>query len=164
MKSAVEASKFFELKKAVYSLVSLDVKGNENRSLLHLAAIASNAMLDIPLPRTATAFPNHAVISLLLEVGAPPMAMDKEGNTPLHLAAWNKDRDTCELLLKHGAHLDARNNNGETAIVLLNKQMKQLDPMTHIRLQCLCARTILKEQIHFDGCLSKQLERFVKIH
>jgi len=164
MESRVLDSQFIDLQKAVYSLVSLDVKGNENRSLLHLAAIASNAILDIPLPPTPTTFPNFDVISLLLEMGASPMAMDKERNTPLHLAARKKDRNTCELLLKHGAHLDARNNKGQTAIELLSKQAKQLHPMTHISLQCLCARTIIGEQIHFDGCLSKQLERFIKIH
>lgn len=63
----------------------------------------------------------------LLERGADANAADERGNTPLLTAAQfafdNRDTAVCsellELLLRAGARLDARNQSGQTALLLL---------------------------------------------
>jgi ankyrin repeat protein len=48
-----------------------------------------------------------AVISLLLEQGADPNALDKNKQNPLHYATKFALKEVCELLLDHVAHRDA---------------------------------------------------------
>lgn len=49
-------------------------------------------------------------------------AHDQEGNTPLHFALKNKNYKTAFNLIKHGADVNATNNNGETALHIVSKQ------------------------------------------
>ncbi|EAX82386.1 hypothetical protein TVAG_527750 [Trichomonas vaginalis G3] len=41
---------------------------------------------------------------------------NKKGETPLHFAAFNKNKKTVELLISHGINIIEKNNNGETAL------------------------------------------------
>ena len=52
---------------------------------------------------------------LLEQYGADPNIADRNGDRALHFAG---DARTIELLLKHGADVDARNNKGETALMM----------------------------------------------
>jgi len=56
-----------------------------------------------------------AVVDLLLSHGAKPNAR-ADGWTPLHNAAFYGVRCSIELLLKHGADVDARDNEGNTPL------------------------------------------------
>ena len=69
-------------------------------------------------------FPSVPAISLLLECGADPNAVDSEGNTALHTAALNKPAKPAviQALLDHGAHFDRVNNDKKAFANLLNKQ------------------------------------------
>lgn len=80
-----------------------------------------------PLWRAARSSDARAV-ALLLEAGASPSLPDRDGNTPLLLAAgvtWRDDLvptteqesvDTVKLLMEAGASLSERNSLGETAL------------------------------------------------
>jgi uncharacterized protein len=57
-------------------------------------------------------------VNFLLARGAQTEMKDKEGNTPLILAAQLSDVEAVRLLLRHGAQVNARNSRGETPLIL----------------------------------------------
>jgi ankyrin repeat protein len=56
-----------------------------------------------------------AVAELLVQAGADPNATDKTGMTPLIEAAW--DEGAVAVLIAHGANVNARSSDGETALI-----------------------------------------------
>jgi len=53
----------------------------------------------------------------LLELSADPLATDANGNTALHLTSWSAaGRSTIQVLLNHGASVNATNEAGETPL------------------------------------------------
>ena len=57
----------------------------------------------------------------LLEAGLSPNARNKEGNTPLHLAAQHQAYEVIPLLLAAGADHQAKNEEGRTPVRLLRQ-------------------------------------------
>lgn len=60
---------------------------------------------------------NAAMVEFLLESGANPLAMDNEGNMPLHLLVRQRDAETLkciDLLMAKGADVNAVNNQMRT--------------------------------------------------
>lgn len=53
------------------------------------------------------------ICKLLLDHGAS-LVLGKDGDTPLHFAAYHYRNDICKLLLNRGANFTARNNRGKT--------------------------------------------------
>ena len=67
----------------------------------------------------AGGFWNHEDIArYLVEKGANLNQVDKNGDTPLHIAAYNGRKDLCAFYLDHGAKLEAKNNDGFTPFLL----------------------------------------------
>jgi ankyrin repeat protein len=62
------------------------------------------------------------LMRMLLEAGADPNEVDAEGNTPLMNVCFNEslpfdeNAEAVDLLLRHRARADARNNTGQTAV------------------------------------------------
>jgi ankyrin repeat protein len=57
------------------------------------------------------------IIKMLLEKGLDPNAVDRDGRTAVMLAALNGLIITIELLLKHGVHINRRDEKGCTALM-----------------------------------------------
>jgi ankyrin repeat protein len=57
-----------------------------------------------------------ALVNRLLELGADPRSAEDDGFTALHGAAWFYNYAVCELLLEHGAPVNAINEKGRTAL------------------------------------------------
>lgn len=155
----------FELKKLVYYLVHLNAHGNDNFSPLHLACSKDTSTVG---RYPVCTFPTVDVVSLLLEVGASPNAIDTYGNTPLHISMKNKpcNREIVTALLKAGAHLDAVNFERKTAADLLS-DIAIYDivcPVNYLSLQCLCAKKIKETGLMYKDSVSSKLENFVDIH
>ena len=136
-------------------------------SLLHIAVReASSLFSDTRVPHMSS----RVVVELLLEAGAPVNAVNREGDTPLHLAVFNQpatmrgdDKDWSEVidaLLEHGAHIDKPNKAGKTAQDFLPADVV----FKHTRLECLAARAIRASKLPYRGILPTMLADFVDEH
>lgn len=120
-------------------------------------------------------FPDHSVVSILLDVGSNVNAVDLERNTPLHTAARNDlrtkgVREVLGELLRAGAHLDARNGEGKTAVNILGgwERIREAlggdSPLKYVSLKCLAARKIVQSGINYKGQLPSRLDAFICLH
>lgn len=97
---------------------------NESRTALHLACRRGDADQGQLLRNYGSAPAggnkpacNAAMVEFLLENGANPLAMDQEGNMPLHLLVKQRDAETIrciDLLIAKGADVNAVNNQMRT--------------------------------------------------
>ena len=60
---------------------------------------------------------NKAFVSALVDMGADPAGRDGDGNTLLH--KLGNDPEVADFLLAHGVDINARNTDGETALLIL---------------------------------------------
>ncbi|KAA3676297.1 uncharacterized protein DEA37_0009710, partial [Paragonimus westermani] len=140
--------------KQVYRLIRLDPRVHDGQSLVHLACS----------PETSTVgrfvichFPNTAVLNLLFQLGANPNCMDVHGQRPL-LSVLSSRRfllaeqaSLVHLLVQNGAHLDAVNKNGLTALApqfvsVLSKS--GLSILEHTTLACQASRVARRAGLH----------------
>jgi ankyrin repeat protein len=56
------------------------------------------------------------LLNLLMDMGADVKTQDISGTTPLHLAALNNHKEIAEQLIRKGAEIDARNEDGKTPL------------------------------------------------
>lgn len=70
----------------------------------------------------AAHFNEQGIISLLIDVGADPNIVDKEGNTALVHAIKNSNYDVVKYLSEAQQNLDLKNKDGETALVIATRQ------------------------------------------
>jgi ankyrin repeat protein len=59
-----------------------------------------------------------ATVACLIEAGADPNALDKNGATPLHRAVRTRCAAAVKVLLENGAHPRRKNKNGSTPMLL----------------------------------------------
>ena len=76
---------------------TIEAQDNDKRTPLHLAM-----------------WSNTNIVPALLDAGANPNALDRLGETPLHLAAHACRPEMISLLLKHGASVGLVNASGRT--------------------------------------------------
>ncbi|OON19220.1 ankyrin repeat protein [Opisthorchis viverrini] len=158
----------------VYRLVRLDPRVHHGHSLLHLASS----------PETSTVgrfiichFPNVAVLNLLFQLGADPNCVDVDGQRPLMCVLSHRRLQTEEqaslvaLLIRNGAHLDATNKDGVSALdsqfrhVLVKSGLCILD---HITLACQAARVARRSGFNARNAscfnLPDNLWSFIEMH
>jgi len=92
--------------------------------LLHVCQRALVTPDVAPLVRVARA---------LIALGADVEASGPRGDTPLHAAARSGSLALVELLLGHGAQVDARNHNGHTPLVSVRSSPIAIDPIPRLR-------------------------------
>jgi hypothetical protein len=114
-------------------------------------------------------------VEVLIECGAKVMSIDHCKNTPLHaVCSLPVSDDLSEeekfkiinLLLNHGAHIDARNKLGHTPLELLGDKKCNFicNPVKHITLQCLASQIICKYNIPYNKYVPKDVANFIRFH
>ena len=86
----------------------------------------------------AAGYKKVAIVRYLLKQGANVHLLDRNNNTVLHHATFNRDRERrhdstpnqktaiVRLLLKHRARVNLKDNNGKTASMYATQRMKML--------------------------------------
>ncbi|XP_060651199.1 LOW QUALITY PROTEIN: protein fem-1 homolog CG6966 [Drosophila nasuta] len=150
---------------ALFRLNRLKVHVRSGRTALHYACYREGTLVG---RYPSCQFPSASLAKALLEVGADPNEVDDAGNTPLHLAATLEPyvEPLAHTLLEGGAHLDTKNDAGETFESLLAPTLlhKIIDPMKYTSLACLAARTIKKHGIKYEETVPAALYEFIELH
>ena len=120
--------------------------------------------------------PLHKAIALFLDLGCPVHCEDESGNFPLHLAVKLQE-DTAPLciktLLEYGAHIDAVNFDGKTALDLAlqdetpQKAVRgelQRNVSQFLSLQCLASRAVVRYCNGYASVLPPRLIEYVSWH
>ena len=159
------ADQLHTFKKNVYDLVCMKPVGAKGFTLLHLACSKDTTNVG---RYPVCSFPSLPVIELLMQVGADVAAVDEDKNTPLHIAAANRQCrvEVVNVLLQNGGHLDACNADRKTPLNLI-RSISKVDigsPLEYLTLQCLAARRIVKSAIPYKGLVHKKLEGFIEMH
>lgn len=71
------------------------------------------------LQYAATIHGSRTIMEILIAIGIPLNQKTAKGDTALHLAAQNSNIQAMKVLIKAGAELGIRNNDGKTALQLL---------------------------------------------
>ena len=113
-------------------------------------------------------------VKLLLGAGFNVNAMNKKGNTPLHIAANFKPRsgkiclvaEILQVLIDGGAHHDFVNNDSKTPMDMAktDEAHMTLSESRNLELQCISARAVRKFGIPYLGVVPRTLEKYINMH
>lgn len=145
----------FRLRKAMFELVKVDLRGRDEKTLLHYSC---QPLYSTPLASESRDYatsivpllPNYDVTRILCKVGADTNAKDKNGNTPLHILSEHfllKQTSILKLLLKHDAHYDTVNQYKKTFMDILQDRLTlyaQSDPSTEKRDGLMLLRCVVR--------------------
>ncbi|KAK3593787.1 hypothetical protein CHS0354_014329, partial [Potamilus streckersoni] len=145
-------------------------------TLLHYAVDFETGTLNNTI-RTLVSFPNADLCALLLESGADEdvNSSNQQGRGPLHLIARYSNsvtdlqclRRILNLLIEHGAHIDASDNEGRTPLEVCATTVAEVILRRHqrnITLKCLAARILRALKIQVGDGISSELNNFIKMH
>jgi len=160
------------LRRKIHRLVhEMDPRTNSRDSLLHLAVCRSNSLKAHNFfedgGSVGNLFPSLSVAKLLLECGARVNATNNLYSTPLHTASLtpNFNQEVVELLLRHGAHIDMKNEKNERPSDLLAANRASTVSITRfLSLKCLCAQVISDNKLPYKGEVPEILETFIEAH
>jgi hypothetical protein len=168
-----------QLCQVLENFVRIEKLRNGFSSLLHLAIESFvTTRLNISIRKK--------IIQLLLDSGADPKIVDRNGKSPLHLLAENCQPnstktffDVFQAVLEAGSHLDQATPNGKTVLTIMRDKKKlfidnlTLDPRvdfwinTVMPLECFCAQKIMQENVVFEDeehRLPLCLQQFIEEH
>jgi len=158
------------MKNLISKTLKINPRDSNGDTLLRWPPTRKNTFGAPPPTATDTApsvFPNSDVIELLLECGASVDAMNYNGNCPIHIASikQNFNLKIIKALLRYGDHIDRRSLLGNLPYkLILSLSDCTINPLNHMTLQCLAARVIVENQIHYKNEIPQSLEDFIQIH
>ncbi|KAL3867107.1 hypothetical protein ACJMK2_044337 [Sinanodonta woodiana] len=145
-------------------------------TLLHFAVDFETGTFNDAI-RTIVSFPNADLCALLLECGADSdvSSSNQQGRGPLHLIARYSNsvtdlqclRKILHLLIEHGAHVDATDNEGRTPLDVCATTVAEVILKRHqrdITLKCLAARILHARKIQVADGISTELNNFINRH
>lgn len=149
------------LKKLIKTILELELRDSRGDTLLHLVLNDYNIMEGIIL------FPNTGVAQFLLECGANVESVNYDFSTPLHIVTfinssllYSPEPNIVHLLLKYGAHIDRRNDNGYTPI----PSWTDNNVFQYVTLKCLAARKIVEKQIPYPENIPVSIKNYIRMH
>lgn len=118
VKGQMKCEEEMVFKKVLYAFVQCDPRGKKMKTPLHLACGRDSSYQSLRFPLCD--FPMPEMVKVLIEVGSDVNQVDDENNTPLHDSSNYKPfkKPIFKLLLENGAHLDVKNDKGETPFTL----------------------------------------------
>lgn len=143
--------------------------------LQNLPENSSGACKDIATSK----LPLHKAIAMLLDHGCSVHCEDDEGNFPLHLAVQLKEDSALNCvrtLIEYGAHVDAVNFDGHTALSLAREgvgfenlgseivQELEKASVRQLSLQCLASGAVVKNGVDYVSILPRKLVEYVSWH
>lgn len=124
--------------------------------------------------------PLGKAVAMLLEQGCSLNVENEDGNFPLHLAVMLNEDSSLEVvktLLEYGAHFDAVNYSGQTALDIARQPdtgyaelraqtINELERATwrHLTLQCIASHAVVRYKIDFMAILPRNVSEFVSWH
>ena len=163
-----------QLYRAVYNFLQTKPHLENGRTPLHICCDSESNNNNIKL-KNEVEFPSMNLCKALTACGANVNAQDENNDTPLHALAKCDNFDSNFLsemiscLVENGAHLDACNKDGNTAVNSASNCVAASIIKTHINtdllsLKCLSARVVRKYKIDFEGFIPVSLKDFVELH
>lgn len=163
-KTSDQKGQLFQL---VRRLLRLGLRSSSGHSFLHLAVSPNLEAKSFSIYESLNSpAPDCDLVNLLLDCGADPDPINHSGQTPLHLVCTriNLQKPIARLLLKKGAHLDRVDFKGSAPVqMLLALGVTEIDPLEHISLKCLSARSLAQSGYSFEQ-IPHFLRDFVRIH
>lgn len=152
-----------DFRRRVHQLVTIDPRGSDGESLLHLAV---NPKISFTNDEFYSPFPSLSVIKTLVECGADVNSLDWQRNTPLYNSVKYdlQDGGILSYLLEVGAHVDICNIYGGSALSLMESQGFPLCQMTHVSLRCLASKVIIAHNLPYWQEIPVALFSFVEMH
>ncbi|XP_064621025.1 protein fem-1 homolog B-like [Lineus longissimus] len=163
----------FEMCKFIYMFNKMDLRLGHGMTPLHVASNAQIAVDDFHVCDVVR-YPNASVVRLLIHCGADTNAVDKNGDSPLHIiVTYDKPisdfltlHSIIVLLCEYGGHMDRANKKGLTPMDVCWTGVSEiiLRTLKKISLKCLAARAVRQHHIDYKGHLPFSLEEFVALH
>ena len=160
----------YQLHQAVYNFLRKKIRLQNGFTPLHMCCDSVTNDNQIKM-KNIILFPNSLICKTLVACGADANAQDENKNTPLHVIAKCDVSDvslrkiiTC--LIEHGAHVDACNNDGDTAVDVAATEVAESTIKAHmkLRLDCLAARTVMRHKVKYQDIIPVSLQEFVELH
>ncbi|KAJ6219888.1 hypothetical protein RDWZM_005700 [Blomia tropicalis] len=161
LRPRLTSSEWMEFQKSIYEFLSFEPRSAHSYTLLHVLCIISCSEL---LSNFKT--PLQDIFRLVVDVNSNLDSIDIGGNTALHFLfiQLNAKREMIDYLLKSGAHLDLRNEDGLNPLDYIGQSERNKYKVRFLSLQCLCTNVIVNKNIPFENELGDDLQNFIRMH
>ena len=160
-----------QLYRAVYGFIRQKPHLRNGFTPLHMCcdSVTNDNNIDV---KNVILFPNILLCKTLVACGANVNAQDRHNDTPLHVIAkcrvsdFDILREIITCLIENGAHFDARNKDGKTAVDVASTGTAKgiIKAHTKLSLKCLSATAIKKHKLKYQYVIPASLYEFVELH
>ena len=162
-----------QLYRAVYNFIRQNTYHYDGVTPLHMSCNTATKINENYIDENnVVLFPNTFICNTLVICGANVNAQDKDKTTQLHIISECADTDYDSLreitmcLIQNGAHIDACNKDGKTAIDVAATDIAQVIIKSHMKLnlKCLAARAVRRHKVEYQDIIPVSLQEFVELH